>query len=129
MSEQQSNEALTYDKVIQLAAPLAWVFLGLLGWSLDSQIGDFKNKLASLETSVGALTDQHTTVANSVAEIRVRTEESGKQLAAVSTESHHRGNQIERMSVIVNELLEVRRDERKATLNNYRNQPRKEGDL
>ena len=113
------NEApLTYDKVLQLAAPLAWIVLGLLGWSLDNQIGDFKSKLSSVETSVSQLNEQQSGISNTISEIRVRAEETGKQVAAVSAESRERGNQIERMTVIVNELLEVRRDERKSFLDN-----------
>lgn len=113
---EKNDGALTYDKVLQLAAPLAWIVLGLLGWSLDNQIGDFKSKLSSVETSVGQLSDQQTHLGNTIAEIRVRSEETGKQVAANSAEARERGNQIERMSVIVNELLADRRDERRATL-------------
>lgn len=106
---------LTYDKVVQFLAPVAWVVLGLLGWSLDAQIGDFKDKIGSVETNVDRLTQQHASVVTDVAEFKVRQEGVQDRLGELSVQGRERGNQIERMNVIVNELLEIRREERQSS--------------
>lgn len=126
MAQIKESEAMTYDKFVQFVAPLAWIILGLLGWSLDRQIAEFQNKISAVDAAVSTVAGSQAAMVTDIAEIKVRQQDGTTKLSDLSTVTRERGNQIERMSVQVGELLESRREERKSQLDRMYNNSQKE---
>lgn len=105
----QKEEGISYDKILQFIAPFAWIVLSLLGWSLDRQVTDFQSKISVVENSLTHITNSNTELVTGITEIRVRSIDTAKDVERLAVTTEQRGNQIERLTAIVNQSLEVKR--------------------
>lgn len=119
---------MKYDFLLKWLPGIAWCVLGLLGWSLDSQIRDFrdnfKDKLSEVKTEVSALehtvaknSDGQTKLSESFARLETKHNSSSKLLERVDESDRRLSERLSRVEVFVTELLQIRREERQVQNN------------
>ena len=102
------------DKIFQLVTGVGWTILGLLGWSLDRQFSNFQGRVAGIESAIQNLSSTQSNITTSVAELSAHSQERGRILDSLGESQRAYGSQLDKISVIVNELLEIRREERRS---------------